>query len=124
MLTKEQFSAKKISTDPQKLELPDGDFVMVLPVGSKIMREYRSCLRDEDGKPLESHKPFVDELLIARILVDESGQRMYSDDEVLAGDLTNLDPGTWDTLMSFAWGYLTGGDRQKKSSTTDSGDPS
>jgi hypothetical protein len=120
MLTKEQIAARRVSTTPSVLELPDGESVFVLPVGSRLMRDYRQCLRDEDGKPIDERKQFVDELLIARVLVNADGSRMFSDEDVLNGLLTDLDPSTWDALMEYAWSFIAGGDRQKKSSPTTS----
>lgn len=120
MLTKEQLIARRVSSTPTKLDLPDGESVSVLPVGSRLMRDYRACLRDEEGKPIEQRKQFADELLIARVVVNEDGSRMFSDENVLDGLLTDLDSATWDALMEYAWSFIAGGDRQKKSSTTTS----
>lgn len=120
MLTKQQIADRRVSQTPTILELPDGESVWALPVGSRLMRDYRQCLRDEDGKPIEERQQFVDELLIARVLVNADGSRMFSDDDVLNGLLTDLDPSTWDALMEYAWSFIAGGDRQKKSSPTTS----
>jgi hypothetical protein len=120
MLSKDQIIARRVPAEPVSLDLPDGESVWVVPVGSRLMRDYRRCLRDGDGKPIEDRKPFSDELLIARVLVHPDGTRMFSDQEVLDGMLTDLDSATWDALMEYAWSFITGGDRQKKSSPTTS----
>jgi hypothetical protein len=122
--TKDELLTRRVGSTPTALNLPDGSQVRVLPVGSRLMRDYRASLRDEDGKPIEARKQFVDELLVARVLVSADGNRLVSDEEVLAGAINDMDPLLWDALMEHCWGYLTGGDRQKKSSTTGSGEQS
>lgn len=105
-----------VSDTPKPLELPGGQIVLVKPVGSKLFREYRKSLRDEDGKVIEARKDFVDELLVARCLVNPDGSRMFTDEDVLAGMLDGIRPAAMDTLLEFAWGQVSeGGDREKKS---------
>lgn len=113
--SKEDLQSLRVGSEPRTLDLPDGRQVRVLPVGSRVMRDYRACLRDEDGKPIEERKAFVDEFLVARVLVNADGKRLVSDEEVLAGELTDMNPLVWDALMEYCWGFLSSGDRQKKS---------
>jgi hypothetical protein len=122
--SKEALLARRVGSAVTTLDLPDGSQVRVVPVGSRLMRDYRAALRDEDGKPIEERKAYVDELLVARVLVDANGQRLISDEDVLAKVLDDMHPLVWDALMEYCWGFLASGDRQKKSSTIDSGEPS
>ncbi len=118
-LTKSDIEARRVGNTPQQTTLENGDVVWTLPVGSRLMRDYRRSLRDVDGKPIKERKEFADELLIARVLVDASGQRMFSDQEVLDGALNDLDPLLWDALMDYAWSFIApsqdDADRSKKS---------
>ena len=122
--TKQDLLDRRVGSAVTTLDLPDGSTIRVVPVGSRLMRNYRACLRDDGGKPIESRREFSDELLIARVLVDADGKRLLSDEDVLAGALSDMNPIIWDRLMDYCWGFLSAEDRQKKSSTIESGAPS
>lgn len=122
-LTKQQLLERRVPIDSQTLSLPRGGTVRVLPIGAKLFREYRRSLRDEDGKPIPERSGCIDELLVGRILLDDSGSRMFSDEEILAGCFDNFHPSDMDALVEWAWSFVGDGDREKKFSPTPSGEP-
>lgn len=122
-LTKQQLLERRVPSDAQPLTLPGGQTVRVLPVSAKLFREYRQSLRDQDGNLVPDRQACVDELLLARVLVDENSQRMFSDEDVLAGCFDHFMPLDFDALMDWAWSFISTGDREKKYSPTTSGEP-
>jgi len=91
---------------PHELTLPGGNVVMVRPVGAKMLREYRRSLRDKDGKTLEDRKPFADDLLVARVLCNPDGSRMFTDEDVLSGAMDAVRATAMDALLEYTWEYV------------------
>lgn len=125
MLTKDQIREKKQSSSPAVLPLPDGTSVYAMPVGFRLFSDYQACLRDEDGDPIGERAAFSDDLLVARVLVDESGNRLFTDEEVLAGEFDWMPPVIMASILQHAYSFVNAReDREKKSSATEPGDPS
>lgn len=128
-LNREQFLAKfKAGKKPELFKLPDGSEVLMLPISAKLYREYQSSLRNEKGERLEERRVYGDELLVARCLVDEAGNRMFSDEDILGGIFDELKMLPVGDLVRETYKMLglaePDEDREKNSSTTDSIEPS
>lgn len=124
-LNREQFLAKKVSKHPILFKLSDGDEVYLLPISAKMYRDYKRSLRDEDGIPIEDRQTAGDELLAARCLVDESGNRLFTDEEVLDGIFDEMEMLPMADVIRRTYEMLGIGEPvEKKSSPTGSINPS
>lgn len=122
-LSREQFLAKRISGNFDEFTLPDGDTVLLREVSAKLYRDYKSSLRDKDGMPIPERQAYGDELLLARVLVDETGRPMITEAEVLSGILDDMLMAPVRSAIARVYENLGIGDdeeRSKKSSATDS----
>lgn len=63
------------------------------------MRKFRDSLTDEQGKPNERLER-LNELLAAACIVDESSERVFSDDDVMGGTFDELDGGAFALLAA------------------------
>jgi len=62
------------------------------------MRSIRRSLRDEDGGTNKERLDRLDGLLIASTVVDDSGSRVFSDDDAMGAGLDWIDAGPWAVL--------------------------
>jgi hypothetical protein len=128
VLNRDLFLAKRVSSKLEKVELPDGDLVYLRPASAKIYRDYQRSLRDKDGMPIQERRGFGDELVVANLMVDQNGQRMFSDDEVLAGVFNEIDMPFLTPVVRKAYELLgiaePDEDREKNLSTTVPTEPS
>lgn len=62
------------------------------------MRSLRRSLRDADGNPSKERLDRLDGLLVAATVVDDSGARVFSDDDALGNGLDWIDGGPWAVL--------------------------
>ena len=128
VLDRESFLKKRVSSNFEKVELPDGDVVYLRPASAKIYHEYQRSLRDKDGMPIQDRRGFGDELVVANLMVDETGKRMFTDEDVLAGAFDQIDMPFLTPVVRKAYELLgisePEEDREKNLSTTASSEPS
>jgi hypothetical protein len=127
-ITRAEFLKKRTSTDPIEHKLPDGDSVLLKQISARLYRDYKRFLRDKDGTPIAERQRYGDELLVGRLMVEEDGSLMFSDDDILAGVFDELKMFPLASVISKAYEMLgmieSDEGREKNSSGTDSTAPS
>lgn len=68
---------------------------------TREMRELRDSFVDEKGKPTK-RIDYVNELLVANCIVDDSNERVVSDEEATGGIFDDVDGGAFATLIQAA----------------------
>lgn len=71
--------------------LPVGGEVRIQSLTAGEMRAFRLSLMTADGKLIKRRGDRVQMLLVAQCLVDESGNRLLSDDEAMSADADKMD---------------------------------
>lgn len=128
VISKAEFLNKRIDSQPIEHELPDGDRVLMKPISAKMYRDYKRSLRDKDGVPIAERQKYGDELLVGRLLLDQDGSLMFTDDEILDGVFDELKMFPLASVIAKAYEMLglveSDEDREKNSCATDSTVPS
>lgn len=127
-LSRESFLRRKSGKDYHSVKLADGGVVLLKPATAKLYRDYKRSLRDKDGMPIPEKQAYGDELLIAAMLVDPSGQPLVTEEDVLAGALDEHSMADLVPIIRRAYQLVGLGeadeDREKNSLATDSTEPS
>lgn len=90
MTTKEEFLAPS-KRRVKALETPSGKKVSIQNMLTSEMREFRNGFSDRKGEVIISRSKKLQELLIGRCVLNDSGSVMLTDAEVMSGALDNLD---------------------------------
>ena len=67
-------------------------------VGSGEMREFKDSLTDDDGRRNERGK-YVNELLVALCVVDDTGARAWTDQDAMSGAFGEIDSAAFAVLV-------------------------
>ena len=74
----------------QTVDVPILGEVRIRSLTTREMRELRDSFTDEKGKPTDRLN-HVNELLVAACVVVDSGERVFSDDDVMGGAFEEVD---------------------------------
>jgi hypothetical protein len=129
VLNRESFLSRRASAKAESVKLSDGSVVLLRRATAKLYRDYRRSLRDKEGMPIVERQAYGDELLIAAMMVDESGNQLFTTDEVLEGVFDNVEQSDLTPIIRKAYELLGLADedqetREKNSSATESTEPS
>lgn len=126
-ISKAEFLSKRVGAQPIEHELPDGDSVSMKPISAKLYRDYKRSLIDKDGAPIQERQKYGDEILIGRLLLEQDGSLMFSDEEILDGAFDELKMFPLASVIAKAYEMLglveSDEEREKNSSATDSTEP-
>ena len=75
----------------KKIMLPDGDTFVIRSLTGSEMRSFRESLVDRKGELIRARGDRLNELLLARCLVDDDHQTFLTDDDAMNGQLDDLD---------------------------------
>lgn len=127
-LNKKALLARKTKVQkPHELALPSGDCVLMRVPTGKDFRDYRKSLRDEEGESIKARMDMSDEIMVASLLINEDGTRMFTREEVMNGDMDEILQVDLEAMKDEAmnlYGYRNGfklildEDREKNCSTT------
>ena len=128
-LNREAFLKRKASNQPVSVKLADGSSVLLRRATAGRYRDYKRSMRDKDGLPIPERQAFGDELLIAALMVDQQGNQLLTDADVMGGALSEHE--MCDLLPIIRKAYelvgladMTDEDREKNLSTIASTEPS
>jgi len=108
----------------QAVELPSGGIVLMRVPTGKDYRDWKAYLNDEKGEVIRERAKLADELLVASILVEPSGEKMFTRDEVMSGALDEILQLDLEAMKDAAYGLygqrsgfklVTAEDREKNS---------
>lgn len=125
-LNRDQLLQRKTKIQkPHPVHLPSGDTVLLRVPTGKDYRDWKQSLRDEKGELIKERADVADELLVARLLVDESGSQMFTREDVMNGALDEILQIDLEAIKDEAYGLMgqragfkiiLDEDREKKSS--------
>lgn len=82
------------------VEVPSYGEVRMQSLTAAEMRSIRRSLRTEAGAFDNERFARIDALVVAAALVDDDGDRLFSDDDVMCGVLDHVDGGPWAVLCA------------------------
>ncbi len=129
LLSKAAFiSQSKAAMKPVTVDVPSGGQVSILRLTTGGIRKWRLFLRDGKGEFVKDRQDKAAELFLGRVMCGDAG-RMFSDEEVLAGQLDDVLGEDVEYLTDVAYrlngiGVTRPEVAAKNSETTDENEPS
>jgi len=80
------------------VEVPLIGTVKIRGVGRGEMREFKDSLSDDDGERNERGR-HVNELLVALCVVDDTGSRVWTDQDAMSGAFGEVDSAAFEVLV-------------------------
>ncbi len=82
------------------IDLPGGGQARIRSLSSGEMRDFRRSMLNPQGKLIKSRSDNMHELLIAQCLVDDEGNRLFTDEDAMSSSFAEIDGSLVSVLSS------------------------